>query len=88
MLPKEQVMKKFILIIVFILSGCSATEKELIDSVDSTYSVYYDHFISYKVDTIIEKCFAAFNHTIIELSCESLAKRPEWKSIITWVNTD
>lgn len=52
---------------------------------DGTFVTYY------QVDTICHQCFTIiwkFNDAIgiTNIPCENLARRPEWKQIITWVD--
>ena len=50
--------------------------------------------ITYWVDTITQLCFATYlvkrgdtgaGVGLLKIDCKNLAKRPEWKPIITWV---
>lgn len=49
-----------------------------------------DASIAYKVDPVAQLCFAAIvmQGGLTEISCEALAKRPEWRPHITWVRVD
>lgn len=86
-------MKNIILIIVFVLFGCSKTTPESYIKIiplskyeNSIYSYSYKNGPTYYADVIIQKCFALISRTSFELSCIALKKRPEWKPIITWVD--
>ncbi len=45
--------------------------------------------LHYHVDSITQTCFIIYSQSgggaITEVSCSDLAKRPDWKPIITWV---
>ena len=41
----------------------------------------------YQVDTISQLCFAWLTNGLTNIPCSALARRPEWKPIIDWVDT-
>ncbi len=46
-------------------------------------------YFDYMVDSVAELCFAkSLNHGVglTQIDCKNLSRRPEWKSIITWVD--
>ena len=51
--------------------------------------IYHQTYCSgkyrYIVDSVTQTCYFC-SGGITAIPCENLAKRPEWKSIITWVN--
>jgi hypothetical protein len=46
--------------------------------------------VMYQVDTVTQQCFTVFKSGtgggITKIPCERLAKRPDWKPIITWAD--
>ncbi|MCP3923222.1 MAG: hypothetical protein GY714_11620 [Desulfobacterales bacterium] len=62
---------------------------------EGSEGIYYLDYHSYQklvyiVDTICEQCYAGslyrkFGGGLVSISCEKLAKRPEWKPVIKWI---
>lgn len=44
--------------------------------------------VAYFVDTKARLCFCASGGGLTTIPCENLARRDEWKPVITWVHTE
>lgn len=68
----------------------NAENPEVVNEGYGIYRSNIEDIFSYKVDTFTELCFArdySGGKSIVQIDCNSLAKRPEWKSIITWIKS-
>jgi len=68
--------------------GVNAKNPKVEKSENGFYNSWVDRFFYYRVDTVTQLCFAAEmtgGRALIQISCENLAKRPEWVEIITWL---
>ncbi len=45
-------------------------------------------FHQYTVDIVAQLCFARSSEGLTPVNCKNLAKRPEWKPFITWVDNE
>ena len=65
-------------------TGLYAFEVEETDN--GIYKQKASSWLYYIVDTVTEVCLSAVaGGGATQISCESLTKREEWKSVITWV---
>lgn len=60
---------------------------------DDVYTQYFpESRLRYSVDTVTRLCFigndAKLGGSLTPIDCADLAKRREWKSIITWVKDE
>jgi len=74
-----------ILLVVMTIGGVQAADAPMKSGNDGFYVQSWGSFI-YQVDTIAQICVMRVPPTgpISTISCNDLAKRPEWKPIITW----
>ena len=83
------------LTVLFFVTACfsafvNAENPEVVNEGSGIYRSKIEGIHSYKVDTVTELCFAggySGAKAIVQIDCNSLAKRPEWKSVITWIKT-
>lgn len=87
-------MKQSALFIVFLLMGplAQASSPKMLDDYifvteNQMLGQRVDASMAYKVDPVAQLCFATIvmQGGLTQISCESLAKRPEWTPYITWV---
>jgi hypothetical protein len=74
------------LVLVLLAATNASAEEKIRETKDGVFAQFVGgntgvSGLLYKVDTKTQLCFMADNL----VPCESLAKRPDWKSIITWV---
>ena len=59
-------------------------------SSDGIYTTSKISQLSYHVDSKTQLCFASSDHakhpTLLQIDCTNLAKRSEWKDVITWLD--
>jgi hypothetical protein len=67
------------------------TEVKVIKAKEGMYWAKYEApgnvSLFYQVDTVAQLCFVAGMYDFSEIDCQNLAKRPEWKNIITWISS-
>lgn len=86
----------FTLISIFLLCAQVSHSKGVYGGDDGMHWEEYDSTgsteIVYQVDTVAQICFAIYVYSpgagVTEISCDKLAKRPEWKTIINWVSNE
>ena len=87
---------KVLLASVFTLNVQSSFSDEVTVGDDGMYWKVYDSIRStdlfYQVDTVAKVCLAIYQFNpgagVTEISCDTLAKRPEWKGIINWTENN
>ena len=68
------------------IASTSLAEDRVIQGKDGISHALYDfggYRIAYIVDTVAQLCFAD-HEGLVQISCQDLAKRDEWKPVITW----
>lgn len=70
-------------------SSATAQQLDVKEDKNGIYISYVGNKLAYQVDTVSQLCFATTHFgedaSITIVDCKLLAKRPEWKSIIDWV---
>jgi hypothetical protein len=68
----------------------SASFADSLQNSDGIYSTSKTNQLNYHVDSKTQLCFAtseqAKEAALVQIDCSSLAKRSEWKDIITWLD--
>lgn len=81
-------MKLPALLLFSVLSSVSVASS--LQNNDGIYSTSANSQLNYHVDSKTQLCFATSEQTkqaaLVQIDCSSLAKRSEWKDIITWLN--
>ena len=83
----------FTLLIPALLIGCTRGDGGINEGKNGMFWSGHDSSgadnIIYQVDTITQTCFAIYRGGLrgglTNISCNDLAKRPEWAPILTWI---
>jgi hypothetical protein len=84
-------MKKIMFTIFALMLSTAATANPKVKEYKDGIFTSQVGVINYVVDANTELCFAvetgtSYGSGLTSIPCENLAKRPEWKPYITWVN--